>query len=162
MRRRALLTSFAAALLMVGQPAASESPISRPIAVIVGASQTVALRKSDLELVFRRKKLFWQSNLKVVPVNLPATSQLRKDFSQAVLNASPEDLEKYWNDMYFHGVGPPYVLTSEEAVIRFVAQTPGAIGYVSTCAVDVRVRVVLVITTQGTITDNVSAAKCAR
>jgi ABC-type phosphate transport system substrate-binding protein len=44
--------------------------------------------------------------------------------------------------MYFHGVQPPYVLASDEAVIRFVVSTPGAIGYVSNCLADRRVTVV--------------------
>jgi len=57
----------------------------------------------------------------------------------------PEDMQSYWNDQYFHGVLPPPVLDSEEAVLRFVSSTAGAIGYVSACAVDKRVEIVALI-----------------
>jgi hypothetical protein len=64
-------------------------------------------------------------------------------FSTRIFGHNPEELEDYWRDMYFHGVLPPFVLASEEAVIRFVASTPGGIGYVSQCLVDSRVSVVV-------------------
>ena len=70
---------------------------------------------------------------------------MRRWFSQQVMGATPEDLEGYWRDLYFNGVVPPFVLASEEAVLRFVAATPGAVGYVSGCLVDRRVRVLLQI-----------------
>jgi hypothetical protein len=47
--------------------------------------------------------------------------------------------------MYFHGVLPPHVLASEEAVILFVSSTPGAIGYVSGCVPEHKVNVVLMV-----------------
>jgi hypothetical protein len=42
-------------------------------------------------------------------------------------------MERYWNEQYFKGISPPFVLSSMEAVRRFVASTPGAIGYVLDC-----------------------------
>ena len=35
--------------------------------------------------------------------------------------------------------------SSEEAVIRFVASTPGAVGYISACVADKRIAVLTVI-----------------
>ena len=49
---------------------------------------------------------------------------------------APEALDAYWNQQYFLGVTPPHVLGSEAAVSRFVAATPGAIGYRSACPDD--------------------------
>ena len=43
----------------------------------------------------------------------------------------------------FHGTSPPYSVQSEEAVIRYVANTKGAIGYIDACKVDERVSAVL-------------------
>jgi hypothetical protein len=62
-----------------------------------------------------------------------------------VLHKTPEELEDYWRDLYFNGISPPFVLASEEAMIRFVASTPGAVGYVSQCVADKRVVVVATI-----------------
>jgi hypothetical protein len=45
--------------------------------------------------------------------------------------------------MYFHGVLPPHVVESEEAVVLFVNATPGAIGYISTCSPNLHAKVLL-------------------
>jgi ABC-type phosphate transport system substrate-binding protein len=131
------------------------------MAVIVAPGHIKALKKEDLALVFKRKKLYWSDGSKIQPVNLPASNLLRRAFSQAVLGATPEELEQYWNDRYFHGVSPPFVLGSEEAVLRFVAETPGAIGYVPLCGVDSRVTVALVISAAGRFSENVPSDSCS-
>ena len=133
-----------------------------PIAVIVSPSHTKLLKKEDLSLIFKRKKLFWSDGSKIQPVNLPTSNPYRNSFSQAVLAASPEDLEEYWNDMYFHGISPPYVVLSEEAVMRFVIETPGAIGYVPFCSVNNRVAIALVITSNGRISEDTNSVSCSR
>ena len=131
------------------------------IAIVVGKNHSEKrMRLGDLALIFRRKQLFWKDGTKVNPVNLPATNPLRQLFSRSVLGASPEDLEKYWNDMYFHGVSPPFVLASDEAVLRFVAQTPGAIGYVSYCSVDARASVLLIVSQSGATSADAARAHC--
>lgn len=103
-----------------------------------------AVGLDELALVYRRRKQFVGSQ-RVQPVNLPAAHPLRRWFSQQVLRQTPEELEDYWRDQYFNGVLPPFVLASEEAVMRFVAATPGAIGYVSHCLVDRRVGVLALL-----------------
>jgi ABC-type phosphate transport system substrate-binding protein len=119
-------------------------PLSPAISIIVapGASHPT-LSREGLALIFSRKKRFWENDQRIQPVNLVASHPLRRSFSQQIFGRSPEELEDYWRAQYFHGDLPPYALASEEAVIRFVATTPGAIGYVSHCAVDQRVTVVM-------------------
>ena len=114
------------------------------VAVITGPeAETAPLTAAELALLYRRQKLFLGGR-RAQPVNLPTQHPLRRWFSQQVLGRTPEELDGYWRDQYFNGVLPPYVLASEEAVIRFVAATPGAIGYVSACGpADRRVRVLL-------------------
>jgi hypothetical protein len=58
-------------------------------------------------------------------------------------------MDDYWNQMYFQGVLPPHVIESEAGVMRFVAQTPHAIGYISACSTDSTLRVVLLIDPEG-------------
>lgn len=103
------------------------------------------LNLEELARIYRRKKLFWEDGAKVIPVNLPADHPLRRRFSQLVLGMLPEDqkLDEYWNAQYFHGIAPPYVLASEDAVLQFVVTTPGAVGYVSAAAVNAKVHVLL-------------------
>jgi len=118
------------------------------IAVIMAPGIVVpGLNRDVLALIFTSKKRFWDagqlSGLRIQPVNLSASHPLRHAFSLQLLHRSPEEMDDYWQDMYFHGISPPFVLASEEAVIRFVARTPGAIGYISHCVTDHRVNVVM-------------------
>jgi len=147
---------LALALWPVSILAASEDPI----AVIVSSTHAKGLNKESLVLLFKRKKLFWSDGSRAQPVNLPASHPLRRSFSQAVLGHTPEELEKYWNDQYFNGISPPYVLASEEAVLHFVASTPGAIGYVPLCSSDARVVIAFVITSSGHFSEEIPAHDC--
>ena len=132
------------------------------IAVIVAPGHARRVKQEDLLLIYKRKQLFWPDGKRIQPVNMPVSNALRREFSQTVLGASPEELEKYWNDMYFHGIAPPYVLSSSEAVLRFVAETPEAIGYVSFCNVGGRAKVVLIITPDGHVSEDVANVECGR
>lgn len=118
--------AHAAAVLVIGAPGAAPASITA----------------DELALVYRRQKTLVDGT-RVQPVNLPAAHPLRRWFSQQLLGQPPEAMDGYWRDLYFNGIVPPFVLASEEAVIRFVAGTPGAIGYVSACPGDKRVRVLL-------------------
>lgn len=116
------------------------------IAVIVAAGDLRnAAGNAELASIYRRKLLIDPWGRGIVPVNLPAGDPLRLAFSTAVLGRLPEDMQAYWNEQYFHGVSPPATLDSQEAVLRFVATTPGAIGYVLECDVDARVKVIATI-----------------
>ena len=117
------------------------------IAVVVGHNMTPAEHLSSTLVlgIFAKKRLLWSDHSAVVPVNLTAAHPLRRAFSLSVFKKTPEQLQDYWNDQYFHGVLPPPVLASEEAVLRFVSATPGAVGYVSSCSVDKRVDVIALI-----------------
>ena len=152
-----ILLSLCLLLWPVLVPAADE-----PLAVIVAPGHAKGLNKEELTLIFKRKKLFWNDGSKVQPVNLPASNIYRRIFSQVVLGTSPEELEKYWNDVYFHGISPPFVLSSEHAVMHFIAETPGAIGYVPFCSIDTHVEVALVITASGHISDDATAVVCPK
>ena len=141
------LQSLLASVLLVLVLAASNAwAVDRPFAVITapGVTEHHPTRES-ISLIFKRKQKYWENGTRIQPVNLPTTHPLRRAFSQAILGQAPEALEDYWRERYFHGVLPPYVLASEEAVILFVSSTPGAIGYVSTCVPEHGVDVVLMV-----------------
>lgn len=138
---------LAFAALLVPALAWSQPPVeSGPIAIVVPADSPVQrLDAESLALIYRRKKLLWDHGRRVVPVNLPADHALRLRFSRAVLGATPESLEAYWNQQYFQGLLPPHVLASEAAVGRFVAGTANAVGYLPACALPAGLRAVLLI-----------------
>lgn len=116
------------------------------LAVVAAPSDTHAsLSLEELKLIFKRKVLVDAAGRRWVPVNLGFSDPLRRAFTQALFEELPEEQEEYWNKQYFHGTIPPEVLASEEAVLRFVALTPGAIGYVRKEKADARVKVLQTI-----------------
>ncbi|MGQ0443414.1 MAG: hypothetical protein ACT4OH_08260 [Methylophilaceae bacterium] len=107
------------------------------------------LNKSELALIFWRKKLYWASGKRIRPVNFPADNLMRNQFSKRILNSLPETQTDYWNGLYYHGVSPPHVVYSAEAMIRFVAETTGSIGYLPACEADSRVKILVWISSEG-------------
>lgn len=100
-----------------------------------------------LENIFLRKTLLNSSGTRWIPLNLSPEHPLRQAFSLSLFNKRPEAMESYWNEQYFQGITPPYVVASEEAMLRFVTSTPGAIGYILPCHLDARVQVVFKLAT---------------
>lgn len=99
--------------------------------------------------VYLRKTLLDGNGVRWLPLNLPVAHELRQDFSLALFKKLPEDQDGYWNEQYFQGINPPEVLASEEAVLRFVVITPGAIGYIRKRNVDDRVKILNIISIPG-------------
>jgi ABC-type phosphate transport system substrate-binding protein len=124
------------------------------IAVVVSSQQNtneLKLSSKNLNLIYWRKQLFWPAGLRIKPVNLRSQDPLRLQFSKTVLGSTPNAQIDYWNGQYFNGILPPHAVDSEEAVIRYVSQTKGAVGYVNACSVDDRVQTLLWLTPNGEI-----------
>jgi len=113
------------------------------MAVIVHPERRATLSIEELAQIYLRRKRFWDDGSTIVPLNLPSEAPLRAHFAQAVLHQTETRLAEYWNRQYFSGVLPPATLASTEAVRRYVASDPNAIGYVPASEVDGSVRVVL-------------------
>ena len=117
------------------------------LAVVVSSKPGLAvinqLSAQELNLIYWRKKQYWQDGVRIHPVNLHAEHPLRLYFSKLVLGNAPSEQSNYWNNLYFHGTTPPYSVQSEEAVLRYIATTKGAIGYINACNTDERVRPLL-------------------
>ena len=65
-------------------------------------------------------------------VDQPADSPTRRRFSEDSLGRSVSSVKEYWLQAIFSGRGvPPPEVDSDDQVVKFVLQTPGAIGYVS-------------------------------
>lgn len=141
---RFILLAVASLCLPISPAYAEEASV---IAVIVSSSADIApvtnLTASELRLIYWRKKEYWQGGQRMQPANLHAEHPLRLLFSKVVLNNLPKEQTDYWNELYFHGIRPPRSLQSEEAMLRYVADTKGSIGYVEACNADKRVQPIL-------------------
>lgn len=126
-------------LLLLSSPALADE-----IFVVTGHQVEVnELTLKRLENIFLKKTLVNQQGTRWIPLNLSPDNPIRQAFSQTVFKQRPEDMESYWNGQYFQGITPPYVVASEAAMLRFIASTLGAIGYILPCHLDASVQVVL-------------------
>ena len=133
------------------------------IAVVMGNQQNISelkLASNQLQLIYWRKQLYWPNGKRIKPVNLNTEHPLRAQFSQKVLGSVPKTQIDYWNGLYFNGILPPYAVNSEEAVLRYVTQTDGAIGYVNACKVDNRVKPVYWIVNNQITSNEPNLAYC--
>jgi ABC-type phosphate transport system substrate-binding protein len=131
------------------------------IAIIVPNDQaTKSVSLPELKLIYLRKKDYWANGKHIHAVNLPADHPVRLQFSSRILGSLPSAQTDYWNGVYFHGISPPYVVNSEEAVVRYVADTNGAIGYVQACNVDSRVKAIAWLTENGELLNRPPELHC--
>ena len=132
--RHLLAAAFLAAVAPVAPAAAQQraAPTDDDAIVLVANTDVpvTSIAPNDARRIFLLRQRFWPHGRRIAPVNLPAASPLRRDFSLRLLGRSVRELGEYWNEMYFHGTEPPAVLESERAVLLYVARTPGAIGYI--------------------------------
>lgn len=81
---------------------------------------------------FLKKVTRWPDGSTIQPVDLSHKSRARRVFSEHVLRRSVGAVRSYWQQRIFSGRDvPPPEVASDAAVIQYVKQTPGAIGYVS-------------------------------
>src|SRR5262245_23881671 len=127
MTRPAAFLSSVAVILALATLARPAEPV---IAVIVHPSRNVTLGAEDVARIFLKRQRFWDDGSAIVPLNREAGNELRETFSRRVFGIPSSALSTYWNEQYFLGTFPPATLSSSEAVRRFVAAEPNAIGYI--------------------------------
>ena len=106
---------LSAAELVVNRPA-QEAEVSRPF----------------LRGMFGMRVRAWPDGTPVRVFVLPDTDPTHVAFCTEILQVYPYQLRQNWDRLVYSGTGqPPIEVASEEELIKRVAQTPGAIGYVS-------------------------------
>jgi len=89
----------------------------------------------------------WDNGDPVIPTDLEIKTEARKSF-YGYLGKSVSRMNSIWMKRMLSGDGdPPEKFATEEELHERVASTPGAIGFVNQSAVDDRVKVLRVITT---------------
>jgi hypothetical protein len=137
--RRALALGLCALLglgaLTVSADAVSQSPASYQVLVNAKNPLTATSREA-LADIFLKRSSRWESSERALPVDLRSDSPVRRAFSLGVLKRPVAAVRSYWTQRIFSGRDiPPPELESDEAVARFVAEHPGAVGYTSSRAI---------------------------
>ena len=130
-----LCTLLGLGALTVAPDAESQAPAGYQVLVNVKNPISGASREALADL-FLKRTTRWESSERALPVDLRTDSAVRRAFSLAVLKRPVAAVRSYWTQRIFSGRDiPPPELESDEAVARFVAEHPGAVGYTSSRAV---------------------------
>ena len=100
--------------------------------VIVNPSNgTTQLSRLKVGEMFLKKNTRWADGAPVMPVELPAKTQVRQRFTLEIYGKQVIAISAYWQQMIFGGKAiPPPEKSSDADVVAYVRDTPGAIGYV--------------------------------
>ena len=135
------MKSLALTVLLVASPL---SPAAAQIAMIVHRDNPVR----DLSVATLRRLYLGQTTTfsNGERVALLECTPLQMTFYRKALGMSPELVHRHWIGLVFQGedATPPQPMRDADATKRFVAEHPGAIGFVDLRAVDATVRVLTV------------------
>lgn len=93
-----------------------------------------SLTSDDVKKIFVGKKTRWDDNKKINFVILE-NDGIYRDFLREYVKRTPEQYRRFWKKQVFTGKGRrPVSFKVEKDMIEYVANTSGAIGYVSTTA----------------------------
>lgn len=127
-RTRALLLALLAAVAL---PRASAAAERYKVVAHPSVSQT-SLSRDELSRVFLKKTTRWPGGQEIRPVEPRAGLPVRDAFVSDVHDMSAGALRSYWTQMIFSGRDvPPVEKGTDEQVVAYVREHPGAIGYVS-------------------------------
>ena len=124
------------ALLFLVTLAAAPVAAQNYVVIVNDANSVSQVSAGELSRMFMKKLNRWESGLDVVPVDLPESAAAREAFSAAVHGKSVSAVHAFWQQQIFSGRGvPPVEKRSDDDVIAYVKEHPGAVGYVSAAAI---------------------------
>ncbi len=86
------------------------------------------LEAHTIKEIFLMKRKF-SGPVRVFPVNLLGSTEIRAAFEEMILQMDREELNKYWVEKHFEGVSPPSTQASLESIKRLVESVDGALAY---------------------------------
>ena len=133
-----LLAITAMAVLLIAGTARAEG-----LLIIANPSVNVAtpLNLNQIAAIYLLRLTTWPDGTHIVPVNREVTSTAREKFTADILQEDQTSLAAYWNEMHFMGKQPPVVQESERAVLAFVQNVPGSVGYITASVAPPNVKV---------------------
>ncbi|MGH7456930.1 MAG: hypothetical protein ACRENG_36605, partial [bacterium] len=116
------------------------------VAVIAHKAVPVdTLNQTQLFDVFSGEIKFWSNKVPMVVFDLKPAGETREAFYK-LLGKTPSRMKSIWLKKLLMGEGdPPEALPSEEEVLKKVAATPGAIGFVGKAKATPEVRMIAIV-----------------
>jgi ABC-type phosphate transport system substrate-binding protein len=103
------------------------------------------LSQPQLFDIYSGEKKSWSNKMQVVVFDLKPASEVKEAFYQ-LLGKPPSRMKSIWLKKLLMGEGdPPTALESEEEVVKKVAATRGAIGFVSAAKATREVKIIVIV-----------------
>lgn len=129
MRYRHGIAAILIAPLLVG--VAVSSAESGLVVVVNARSGVGALTREEVVNIFLGRFRRLPNGMAALPVDQPADQPLRAEFYQRLVNKTPAEIRAYWARLVFSGkTSPPHQATTQEEVLEWMRDNPGAVGYV--------------------------------
>lgn len=116
--------------------------------LIVVANQSVpddTLRSKELGNIYYGKRTRWSDGTTLIPV-VRKQGKIQDQFISSVLHKSVGQYESFWKQALFTGEGiPPRAFATEAALLEYVANTAGALGFVEKLPDSVQVKQLVII-----------------
>lgn len=100
-----------------------------------------SLSRTDVKTIFLGKKTRWEDERKINFV-ISEVEETHHKFLHSFIKRTPSQYSRYWKKLVFTGKGrKPKSIKTDKGVASYVANTSGAIGYISTETVTSDVKV---------------------
>jgi ABC-type phosphate transport system substrate-binding protein len=114
------------------------------IVVIVNAANKAEIDDSAIARIYLAQVKTFPGGSEATAVEQKDGSAVRNEFSDKLLKRAPAHIKSYWAQQKFTGGAKPLPqLSNDDAVLKYVLETPNAIGYVDTAKLRDGVRVVM-------------------
>jgi len=116
----------------IGDLFAQTHPPPGFVVIVHSSNSLTKIDRQILEYVFLKKITRWPNKDNIRPVDLPIDSAVREKFTKEILQRSIVAIASYWQQAIFSGRDvPPVELKTDNDVMKYVAEHPGAIGYIA-------------------------------
>jgi len=89
------------------------------------------LAQETVSEIYMGTRTKWDDGL-TIRVAMLKTGDIHERFCQEIVKTTPSKLKNLWKKVVFTGSGtPPKIFKDEADLVEFVAETEGAIGYIS-------------------------------
>ncbi|MFY9328677.1 MAG: hypothetical protein WAO76_11775 [Georgfuchsia sp.] len=114
------------------------------VVVIVNPKSGVEkLSRDEVVNIFLGRFRQMPSGISAQPADLPPGEPDKAIFYRLLVNKDIAEINSYWARLFFSGrTPPPRQAASDEDLLKWVAATPGGIGYIERAKIDGRVRIV--------------------
>ncbi|MCP4348533.1 MAG: hypothetical protein GY795_23875 [Desulfobacterales bacterium] len=140
-----LILAFIVSLSVAGDFFAQNAFASDDVIIICNKNVCdETLSRKDIKNIFLGRKTEWSNKQKIIFVTLK-NKEVHKVFLKEYVGKTPFQYTNYWKKQLFTGKGkPPKSFNTEESLMDYIANTDGAIGYLSSAPEKSKVKIISV------------------